>query len=258
MPSVQPTLPFNRLLNLASVMLLAFLIFGMARLGFGVVPVWILAVPFVLLASLDLEGCFSQPRTFTSRLMVIAFHFVIVATVVAAHQQIGAGGGASPRGDLAASSPAWGCSAGGCGASSGAGGKSACGCGSGSNKTSGTSASGSSCGCGSGKSTATPSPAKPLDKRPVYPTGANRSQAKATTTVSVPFRAPTGNPPPLAATPIGAANVLPIPPRIIPQPVAADSPKSGMTASGPPLPIAKETMATPTAVPAPTLGTAQK
>ena len=83
---------FNRLLNLASIGLLALMIFGLARLGFGVVPVWILAVPFVLLASLDIESCFSRVRTFSARLMPVAFHFVIIATVFAAHQQIGAAG----------------------------------------------------------------------------------------------------------------------------------------------------------------------
>ena len=151
--------PFNRLLNLASIGLLALMIFGLARLGFGVVPVWILAVPFVLLASLDIESCFSRARTFSARLMPVAFHFVIIATVFAAHQQIGAAGaGMRDSGNgiqdarvMASKSGAWGCAAGGgCGSSGG-------GCGAGGCGGSGGSAAGgakSACGCGGGKETA--------------------------------------------------------------------------------------------------------
>ena len=212
-----PSLPISRLVNIASITLLAFLVFGLVRLGFGAVPVWILAVPFVLLASLDLEGCFSQPRTFFNRLMVIAFHFVIVGTVFGAHQQLG--GSAPHRADLAASSPAWGCAAGGCGASSGAGGKSACGCGSGGGKSSSSSVSGSACGCGSGKATTTT--AKPVDKRSVYPP-ANRTAGKTTVTATLPI--PAAQPPDTGAAPrpeVAPTQVIPIPMRPIPAPKPA-------------------------------------
>ncbi len=179
------SLPFNRMLNLASIGLLALMIFGLARLGFGVVPVWILAVPFVLLASLDIESCFSRARTFSARLMPVAFHFVIIATVLAAHQQIGAvGSGISevrPAALTAGKSSEWGCAAGGCGSSgSGAAGG---GCGGACGGVGASSAAGgakSACGCGGGKATANSS-------RPAGSSNPTASKRTATKHVSVPL-----------------------------------------------------------------------
>ena len=105
---------------LASIALLALVIVGLVRLGFASVPVWILLVPFVLLACLDFEGRFARLNSVTARLGAIAYHFVIVATVIAAHQPLGGArtdGGGAVTGRPVHAAVASGCGSGGCGSS---------------------------------------------------------------------------------------------------------------------------------------------
>lgn len=155
----------KRAMQLASIGLLAGVVFGLAKLGLSAVPVWILAVPFVLLAVMDLERCFAHAGTLARRVGAVAFHFVIVATVFAAHSQIGAGG----AGGTASTG---GCGSGNCGSASGS---SACGCGSKSKSGASSAAMGSACGCGS-KSAPAAKSAGPTNatQRPTVTANVNR------------------------------------------------------------------------------------
>lgn len=186
----------------ASIALLAAAIFGLARLGFGVVPVWILAVPFILLAYMDFEMRFRQARSVTAQFGMIAFHFVIVATVVAAHQQIGAARDVHAVNALVSRGPAGktsGCGSGGCGASGSCG--SMCGGGQGAS-------GGCGGGCGSGTADAKNTKAKALAM-------ATASAMQGRTGIPTPRPMPTSLPAPampLAKPPVSLVpNGLPVP-----------------------------------------------
>ena len=179
------------------------------------VPVWLLAVPFVLLAAEELsaesrgrreEGESSQERAGAigsgagravagQRLIpvsTLAFHGVVIASVIGAHWEMGRGG--SGRAGTAANSryvmsktPAsGGCGSGGmCGVTAGGTGG---GCGSGGCGSSGGSGGCGSGGCGGGASVA-----------------GNAAKASGPTATNVPSVRPAGVPPRQFATALAAA-----------------------------------------------------